>query len=128
MPLALPFSTCAPKASVLPSPLSVSREPNQSSFPGFEDLMKACSVQTVPLRTKTYTAPLELSIGWSLSHTTGVGGKTPGVMQSSSAAPPAIVFPSWLIAIEYPKESPVSALEALRYDCWAHVPPVRVKT
>ena len=37
---------------------------------------------------------LAQGIAVSRRYTTGVGGKTPGVMQSSSAAPPAMVLPS----------------------------------
>src|SRR5579864_8617080 len=76
IPLEPPFSSCAPTASVLPSPLSVSRDPNQSSLFGCEDLMNACCVQVPLLRTKTYTAPVELSNLRSLSHP---GGLMPGV-------------------------------------------------
>src|SRR5688500_4935610 len=56
-----PSSSCAPAASVLPSPLNARRDPNQSDFPVFEALRYACCDHTLPLRTKTYTAPAEVS-------------------------------------------------------------------
>ena len=40
-------------AAMLPSPLSASRDPNQSLGPVFDALRNACCDQLVPLRTNT---------------------------------------------------------------------------
>ena len=80
-------------AAVLPSPLSASREPNQSFGPVFDDLRNACCDQCCPLRTKTYAAPVEVSAFWSLSQPVGL---TPVARQSSSSEPASSVLPSSL--------------------------------
>jgi hypothetical protein len=49
-------------ARVLPSLQMFRRDPNRSSLLACEDLMKACSVQVPAQRTKTYTAPVEVSV------------------------------------------------------------------
>src|SRR5262252_5687510 len=90
MPCAALSSFGAPTASVLPSPLTSRRMPNQSCLPTLEALKFACSVHVVPLRTNTYAAPDELSSGpsttpeWPLCTTL-----MPGTMVSSSRAPVA---------------------------------------
>src|SRR6185503_18303085 len=91
--------------------------------------MNVCSLQVVPLRTKTYAAPTQMFAprpgGASSAHP---GGSMPGVRQASSPAPTAIVFPSSLMEREKPNPSLGSLFDPLMNACWLQVPFWRVNT
>src|SRR4029077_5358901 len=114
-------------ASVLPSPLSASRTPNELYGRALGALMNACSLHVVPVRTKTYAAPTQMfaprSGGASSAHP---GGSMPGVRHASSPEPTATVLPSALMDVAKPNPSLVSPLDALMYPCWLQAPFWRV--
>src|SRR5262245_8708997 len=129
MPWAALSSFGALTAIVLPSPLRLSRTPNQSVFPAFDALKLACSDQAVPPRTNTYAAPADVSSGastrpdWPLCTTL-----IPGTRVSSSSAPAATLLPSSLIATQQPIESCASPSLAFRYACCDQLAPFQVNT
>src|SRR5688572_21783107 len=129
MPRPASSSTYEATARVLPSPLNASFTPNELYGRGLFALMNACSLQTLPDLTNTYAAPTQMfaapSGGESLSHPAGL---IPGVRQSSSPAPDAIVLPSSLIATEYPSWSVASVFDPLMYASCVQAPARREKT
>src|SRR5258705_13952097 len=104
MPCAALSWSGAQTSAILPSPLSARRLPNQSPPWMVDGLMYACCTHVLPLRVKTYAAPLEVSEGWSLLPPSARPLTIPVQRQASSGEPTGLVAPSSLSMLDTPEE------------------------